>query len=94
MNDVMVSIRMPRSLLAELRVLAEKKHFMDVSEEVRSIVRKRWIQYNKPELYEIRRLREEIGEAVKQRSIRITQKQIAEELEKIRDQLKEEVLFK
>ena len=63
MNDVMVSIRMPEGLLLRLRRLAEQEQFMDVSEEVRSIVRKRWMQFTNPELFvnnELERIKEMI----------------------------------
>lgn len=34
-----VSVRMPSSLVQKLRELAKKNHFLDVSEEVRSIIK-------------------------------------------------------
>jgi len=34
-----VSIRMPSSLVQKLRELAEQNHFLDISEEVRSIIK-------------------------------------------------------
>lgn len=86
MNDIIVSVRMPKSLVRELK--ARQKHFLDLSEEVRSIVRKKWLQYQKPELYELKQLRSEINKELKRKSIERIQNQVNKELEKIREQLK------
>lgn len=40
-----VSVRMPSSLVQKLRELAKENHFLDVSEEVRSIIKKQVIRY-------------------------------------------------
>ena len=39
MKDTIVSVRMPSTLVKELRGLAEKNHYMDLSEELRSVIR-------------------------------------------------------
>ncbi len=44
MNDVIVSVRMPKGLTEELRGLIERNHFMDMSEAIRSIVRKHYLK--------------------------------------------------
>ena len=90
MNDVMVSIRMPKSLASELRLLAKTQHFLDLSEEVRSIVRKKWVQYTGPELFELKKLREGIGKEIKQKSIEKVREEVNKELEKIKMQLRKE----
>jgi Arc/MetJ-type ribon-helix-helix transcriptional regulator len=94
MNDIMVSIRMPQSLLLELKELVKKQHFLDLSEQIRSIVRKKWIQYSQPELYELKKLREEIQEEIKKRSIIKVREEVNKELNKIKDQLKKEGFLK
>jgi len=43
MSDTVVSVRMPRSLILELKRLSREHHYLDVSEEVRSIVRKKYL---------------------------------------------------
>ena len=68
MNEVLVSVRMPESLLLKLKELAEKQHYMDVSEEIRSIVRKNWFKSLYPELLEIKRLRQDILDEIKKKS--------------------------
>lgn len=39
-KDVMVAIRMPKGLVDELRDVQKINHFMDLSEEIRFIIRK------------------------------------------------------
>ena len=53
-----VSVRMPSSLVQKLRELAKKNHFLDVSEEVRSIIKVQVRKY-KLRLGEIKPLEEE-----------------------------------
>lgn len=44
MNDVIVSVRMPKGLANKLREIAETQHYMDVSEVVRCILRKHYLE--------------------------------------------------
>ena len=88
MSDAIVSIRMPKSLLIELKHLSEKEHFLDVSEEVRSIVRKKWDSHVNPEIYQLQKLSHDIGSEVRKKSEKRIQQEIAKELEKIKLQLK------
>ena len=53
MRDVIVAIKVPESLLDELKKSARERHFMDLSEEIRSIVRQKWISLNPDELLRI-----------------------------------------
>ena len=53
-----VSVRMPSSLVQKLRELAKENHFLDVSEEVRSIIKVQVRKY-KIRLGEIKPLEEE-----------------------------------
>lgn len=93
MNDIMVSIRMPKSLASELRLLAKTQHFLDLSEEVRSIVRQKWAFHANPELFEVKKLRESIGDEIKRKSTLKVQEEVTKELEKIKSQLKKEGLL-
>ena len=90
MNDVMVSIRMPKSLASELKSLIGKNHFLDLSEEVRSIVRQKWTSVTNPELFEIKKLRENIEAEIKKKSAKRIDEEVAKELEKIKSQIKSE----
>ena len=84
----MVSVRMPKSLLKKLEELVKKHHFLDLSEEVRSIIRKKWLEASKPELFEIRKIGEDIGKELRKKSEEKIQEEIAKELQKIREQLR------
>ena len=54
-----VSVRMPSSLVQRLRELAKENHFLDVSEEVRSIIKTQLVKY-KVIAGEIKLIEEEI----------------------------------
>jgi len=90
LNEVLVSVRMPESLLSKLRELAEKDHFMDVSEEVRSITRKNWFKFAHPELIEVERLRKDILDGLKKKSEREITKRVLKELNEIKKEIKKE----
>ena len=87
MTDVMVSVRMPKSLLLELKELTKKQHFLDLSELIRSITRKKWIQYTNPELYELKSLRKGIEDELKKKSVERVREEVNKELEKIKKEL-------
>jgi len=94
LNDVIVTIRVPESLANELKSLAKKKHFLDISEQVRTIVRNKWIMHTQPELHSLKSIREDIKEAVNKRVSRKIEQEVLKELEKIKKQLSEEVLLR
>lgn len=93
MNDVIVSARMPKSLVKELKSLIKEQHFLDLSEQVRSIVRKKWIKHTNPELFELKKLSEDIQSELRKKTKARVQEQINKELEKIKLKLKKEDLL-
>lgn len=93
MNDVMVSVRMPASLLHKLKELSKEQDFLDLSELVRSIAREKWVQHSKPQLFELKKLREDIELQLKKKSMERVQDEVNKELEKIKSKLKEGGLF-
>jgi len=94
MNDIMVSIRLPESLLLELKTLAEKNHYMDISEEIRSIVRTKWMHFKQPELMELRKLKEEIKTELKKKREKLVRLELINELEEIKKEIKKEDLLR
>ncbi|MFH1642054.1 MAG: hypothetical protein ABIC04_04090 [Nanoarchaeota archaeon] len=88
MSDVLVSVRMPESLLSKLKELAEKEHYMDVSEKIRSITRKNWLKSMYPELAEVARLRKDIMDEIRKKSEKEVTKKVVSELNEIKNQLK------
>lgn len=43
-KDMMVAVRMPRGLVEELKDLQKINHFMDISDEIRFVIRKYTVQ--------------------------------------------------
>ncbi len=84
----MVSVRMPKSLVSRLKELAKTQHFLDLSEEVRGIIRKKWSFHANPELFEIKKLREGIEREIRQKSVKRIHEEVSKELDKIKSQLK------
>ncbi len=88
MTDSVVSLRMPKSLVNELKDLAKKNHYMDVSEEIRSVVREKWLQYTNPLLHEMIKTRKDIKHEIEKKVIKKEQKEVLEELKKIKEYLR------
>lgn len=86
-NNSLVSIRMPKSLFLALQKLADENHYLDVSEQVRSIVREKWQEAKEPQAYQIKKLRKEIAEALKNKQEAQAQHQLIQELERIKEGL-------
>jgi Arc/MetJ-type ribon-helix-helix transcriptional regulator len=57
---MIVSVRMPAGLLEELKERQAAEHFLDLSELVRRVVRKRWLGSQDLVLREIQELRSEL----------------------------------
>jgi metal-responsive CopG/Arc/MetJ family transcriptional regulator len=86
MTNTIVSIRIPESLLDELKVTAKKEHYLDVSEAVRSIIRNEWIKNKNPLAFQIKKLEKNISQNIKSSS----QKEIIAELKKIASKIERE----
>ena len=84
MNDILVTVRLPGGMLEELKRAAETDHFIDMSEAVRSIVRKNWLIHSDPYLYEMKMLRKDIAEQVREKSQKLAEHMLIEELKKIK----------
>ncbi|MFH1053197.1 MAG: hypothetical protein V1740_02155 [Candidatus Woesearchaeota archaeon] len=94
MNDVIVSIRIPESLLNKLKEQAEKDSYMDISEEIRSIVRNKWLFFQQPELMEIKKLRKDISDQLKEKREKSIMREVVKELNKIREEIKKDGALK
>jgi len=82
MGDVIVGVRMPKKLLLALKSVSEKRHFLDTSEAVRSIVRQQWQQATKPELRK--------KSSTKETEVReLEKKRLLEKIRKLSEELKE-----
>ena len=90
MNDILVSIRIPESLLDEVKKLTKEEHFMDVSEGIRTIVRDKWLEYQKPELFHLKKIRKDIQTELTKKSKENITKEVLAELSKIKEVIKNE----
>lgn len=74
MPDVVVTIRMPATLVAELKDRTAHDHYADFSEQVRSVVRKGCLKYTNPVTHEIKELKEQLKhELLKERDAEKTE---------------------
>jgi Arc/MetJ-type ribon-helix-helix transcriptional regulator len=86
MADMIVSVRMPVSMIDELKELAEKNHFLDVSEEIRSLLRDKHREYNDPYSTKLLAIRETIAKTTmpdKIKSLKQDLKKLLEEINEI-----------
>ncbi|MBR9699505.1 hypothetical protein GOV09_03565 [Candidatus Woesearchaeota archaeon] len=88
--NAIVSIRVPSSLAKNLKEIVQKDHFLDVSETVRSIVRKRWLEWKDPTTYQVKKLREDIKEVVKEKSKLSKEELLLQELKRIKEMIEVE----
>jgi Arc/MetJ-type ribon-helix-helix transcriptional regulator len=84
-----VSIRLPKPLIEELNRLKEKEHFLDVSELIRSVVRKKWLEHSEPEAFQVKKLREEVTGLMKDRKKKFEDQELIEEFERLKQMIRE-----
>lgn len=78
---------MPASLVKTLKDLAQKNHFMDLSEELRFIVKQKMIEQIDPFSFQIQKLKDEIRDGVSKKS-QMDRTRFVEELAKVLDEIK------
>lgn len=88
MNDVLVTIRLPPSLLAEVKELTKEQHFVDKSEFIRTVLRQR---YEKTTKDTTSKISSEIINDIKSATISKSEMLLREELRKIQERLREEL---
>ncbi len=79
MGERVVTVKMPASLLARLRERTHQDHYLDLSEQLRSIVRSGCLKHTKPYSEEIARLRDDIERSAQQ-SAAVTREQVLQDL--------------
>ncbi len=85
MKSTIVSIRIPESLSKELQERVSEDHYLDLSEAVRSVVRKRWMEWKDPSAFQIKQLRNDIKEAVIEKTKKSKEEEVLHELERIKE---------
>lgn len=80
-KNYMISVRLPSSLVEEVKDVSKKDHYLDLSEAVRSIIRNNWLKNKDPISFQLRRMRKEINATINQKN----QEQLLNELKRIMD---------
>jgi len=88
MKDAVISIRLPPTLVEELKILAEKNHYLDLSEQIRTIIRQKCEQYGKPYKHEVQKMREELEKNIQENKETKDKEKLLEEIQKIILELK------
>jgi Arc/MetJ-type ribon-helix-helix transcriptional regulator len=88
MKDTLVSIRMPEGLAKDLEQQSQQEHFLDLSEFIRSVVRKEWLRQTNPQLAELQSLRKKVEDELTKVTEERIHKEVSHELKKIYEQLK------
>jgi len=60
MAEHIISVKMPSSLVAALEKRREQDHYLDLSEQLRSVVRQRCLEITNPYTEGIRRIKEDL----------------------------------
>ncbi|MBN2454496.1 hypothetical protein JXB11_03035 [Candidatus Woesearchaeota archaeon] len=90
MTDMLVSVRLPGSLLEELKNFVRKNHYLDISEALRAILREKWEAYSDPYAYELRELRKSITSEMKDQIAKKSEQRLIDELKKMRERIRDE----
>jgi len=94
MTEVLVQVRMPKKLLDDLKRIPSSSYYLDQSELIRSVIRNEWIRQSSPEFSEIKKLRIDIMDEIKQKGAEKLKHDMVSELEKIKKMIKGQELFK
>jgi len=89
MNDVIVSLRIPQPMLDEIKDFVTKNYYVDISEGIRTILRDSWLKFEQPELSILSKLTKDIEVELKQKKERQVKREVIDELNKIRELIKE-----
>jgi hypothetical protein len=87
--DRIVSVRMPQALFDKLALLSHTQHYLDVSECLRSITRKRCLELAIPYSTELHALRTELSAALTHKEDASKKEQLLKDLRKIIGELEE-----
>jgi len=60
--DKIVSVRMPSSLLEEIREVVNRDHYLDVSEAIRSLLRQRYLDEKNPVKSKVTELKHRVSD--------------------------------
>jgi len=81
MAERVVSVKMPSSLVKELRHLTAEHHYLDLSEQLRSVVRQKCLDHTRGQ--ELERLRHDIEQQVSVSNTQMRKEQLLGELSRL-----------
>lgn len=90
MTDTVVSVRMPSSLVRELKILVTKNHFKDLSEEIRSIVRNKLFELKPLPPSEIKQIHELVSDKFSLKEETQSKQRLISNLKKMLQELQDE----
>ena len=88
MGDTIATIRLPPSLVIELKKISKEQHYVDLSELIRSVLRKK---YEKSVLASSDMLSDSIISDIKKQTIQTSEAKLAQELLHIKKRLRDEL---
>jgi hypothetical protein len=88
--DRIVSVRMPYALFDKLQALSKREHYLDISECLRSVTRKRCLELSAPYSLELATLRTDLSRAMSQKEDAKRKEQLLTDLRRILGELEEE----
>lgn len=84
-KETLISIRMPKSLINDLKNKAKSQHYLDLSEHIRSVVRAKCLSIIDPYSSEMQKFRQEIKQDLIQKAK--TKSQLVDDLKRIIEEL-------
>lgn len=88
MAKTIVSIRIPQTLMEKLRLNAVKADCLDLSEHVRSMIRKKYLRSQDPLSFELKALQQQITHELKRKD-QIEQKEwLLKQLEQLKNEIR------
>ena len=88
MGDTIATIRLPPSLVIELKKISKEQHYVDLSELIRSVLRKK---YEKSVLASSDMLSDAIVTDIKKHTVQTSEAKLTQELLKIKKRLRDEL---
>lgn len=85
-NSTSVSLKIPTPLFTSLLKITEQEHFMDVSELVKNIIRKNYLENNDPDT-KINKLKQDIVKKLETKINSDVQEQVIQQLTEIKKML-------
>lgn len=87
-KEMLVSVRIPSSLIKELKTITKKNHFLDLSETIRSIVRHKCMAMMDPYSEEMKKFRKQMSKELLQKAK--TKTDLIQDLKRITEELAHE----